>query len=327
MESERPAGVAEGVGAGRAGLHPAGPSVSGRTVGPDGTGEPAAAPPGVQRMPDGVGGAPGVADRPAAPPLPSAVLDGAAGPNGAPVPEPSTNTAATVSEAAAVEFDRVTKTYPTGMTALRDVSLRIAPGEFVFVVGRTGMGKSTLMKMIYREELPTAGRVWVQGTDVTTLPASRVPFLRRRLGVVFQDFKLLPRKTAWENVAFALEVTAAPKSEIAPRVDEALEVVGLAPRADALPGQLSAGEQQRVSIARALVHDPSLLLADEPTGNLDPESSWEIVHLLSRINRGGTTVVVATHDKVIVDAVRHRVVALQAGAIVRDQAYGSYDGQ
>jgi cell division transport system ATP-binding protein len=220
----------------------------------------------------------------------------------------------------------VTKTYPNGMTALDRVSLRIEPEEFVFIVGRTGMGKSTLMKLIYRDEAPTAGRVLVYGTDVTMLPARQIPFLRRRLGVVFQDFKLLPRKTAWENVAFALEVTGTPGREIAPRVDETLEVVGLAGRADSLPGQLSAGEQQRISIARALVHHPSLLLADEPTGNLDPESSWEIVQLLSRINRGGTTIVVATHDKVIVDALRRRVVVIQAGVVVRDDARGSYDG-
>ncbi len=221
----------------------------------------------------------------------------------------------------------MTKTYPKGMTALDRVSLRIEPGEFVFIVGRTGTGKSTLLKMIYREELPTAGRVLVYGTDVTTLPARQIPFLRRRLGVVFQDFKLLPRKTAWENVAFALEVTGTPGSEIAPRVDETLEVVGLAARADALPGQLSGGEQQRISIARALVHRPSLLLADEPTGNLDPESSWEIVQLLSRINQAGTTIVVATHDTVIVDGLRRRVVAIQAGVVVRDEPRGSYDGQ
>ena len=240
--------------------------------------------------------------------------------------DPPAGRAAASPPVAAVEFDRVTKTYPRGVTALDGVSLRIAPGEFVFIVGRTGMGKSTLMKMIYREELPTAGRVRVDGMDVTTLPARRVPFLRRRLGVVFQDFKLLPRRTAWENVAFALEVTGTPRADVAPRVDEALEVVGLAARADALPGQLSAGEQQRISIARALVHRPSLLLADEPTGNLDPESSWEVVQLLAEINQGGTTVVVATHDKGIVDALRRRVIALQAGVVVRDEARGSYDG-
>jgi len=225
---------------------------------------------------------------------------------------------------AVVAFDRVTKVYRGGVTGLRDVSLRIAPDEFVFIVGPTGAGKSTLMRMIYREELPTSGRVVVHGQDVTRLSARQVPYLRRRLGVVFQDFKLLPRKTARENVAFALQVTGAPAGQIAPRVDEVLEVVGLAARADALPGQLSSGEQQRISIARALVHRPPLLLADEPTGNLDPDTSWEIVQLLSQINLRGTTVVVTTHDKMIVDILRRRVIALEGGAIVRDQRHGRY---
>jgi cell division transport system ATP-binding protein len=228
---------------------------------------------------------------------------------------------------AAVEFDHVTKTYATGVTALRDVSLRIAPDEFVFIVGPTGTGKSTLMKLIYREETPTSGCVLVNGTDVTRLPGRQVAFLRRRVGVVFQDFKLLPRKTARENVAFALEVTGTPTADVARRVGEVLEVVGLTARADALPGQLSAGEQQRVSIARALVHRPPLLLADEPTGNLDPDTSWEIVQLLSQINLRATTIVVTTHDKMIVDVLRRRVIALEAGAIVRDQRHGLYGGR
>ncbi|HXX37360.1 MAG TPA: cell division ATP-binding protein FtsE [bacterium] len=227
---------------------------------------------------------------------------------------------------AAVEFDRVTKTYPGGVTAIRDVSLRIAPEEFVFVVGATGTGKSTLMKMIYREVLPTSGRVLVDGRDVTRMPARQVPFLRRRVGIVFQDFKLLPRKTAHENVAFALEVTGVPSREVTRRVMEVLEVVGLAARAHALPGQMSAGEQQRISIARALVHRPPLLLADEPTGNLDPDTSWEIMQLLSQINLRATTVVVTTHDKMIVDVLRRRVIALDGGAVVRDEARGRYGG-
>jgi len=225
-----------------------------------------------------------------------------------------------------VEFWRVSKTYPNGVTALRDVSLRIAAGEFVFVVGPTGVGKSTLMKLVYREELPSAGAVLVGGRDVAHMPAGQVPFLRRRVGVVFQDFRLLPRKTVWENVAFALEVTGAPPEEMAPRVADLLEAVGLGARAGAVPGELSAGEQQRVSIARALVHRPPLLLADEPTGNLDPDTSWEIVQLLSRINLWGTTVVVTTHDKTIVDIFRRRVVALDGGAVVRDEARGGYSG-
>jgi len=246
-------------------------------------------------------------------------------PDAAPVPDlAAEGPREAVGGPAVVAFDRVTKVYRGGVTGLRDVSLRIAPDEFVFIVGPTGAGKSTLMRMIYREELPTSGRVVVHGQDVTRLSARQVPYLRRRLGVVFQDFKLLPRKTARENVAFALQVTGAPAGQIAPRVDEVLEVVGLAARADALPGQLSSGEQQRISIARALVHRPPLLLADEPTGNLDPDTSWEIVQLLSQINLRGTTVVVTTHDKMIVDILRRRVIALEGGAIVRDQRHGRY---
>ncbi len=225
-----------------------------------------------------------------------------------------------------VEFDRVTKAYPTGVVALRDVTLRIEPQEFVFVVGPTGTGKSTLLKLIYREEAPTSGRVLVRGQDVGRMPIRQVPFLRRQLGVVFQDFRLLPRKTARENVAFALEVTGTPPALVDGRVREVLDVVGLAARADALPGELSAGEQQRVSIARALVHRPPLLLADEPTGNLDPDTSWEIVQLLSQINRAGTTVVVTTHDKTIVDILRRRVIAIDGGAVVRDEQRGLYAG-
>jgi cell division transport system ATP-binding protein len=225
-----------------------------------------------------------------------------------------------------VEFRQVSKVYPNGVCALRAVTLGIEPEEFVFIVGPTGTGKSTLTKMIYREELPSSGRVLVEGRDVTRMPARQVPFLRRRVGVVFQDFKLLPLKTAWENVAFALEVTGAPPADIHGRVSEVLEVVGLAGRASAVPGELSSGEQQRVSIARALVHRPPLLVADEPTGNLDPDTSWEIVQLLSQINLRGTTMIVTTHDKTIVDILRKRVIALDDGAVVRDQARGLYAG-
>lgn len=225
-----------------------------------------------------------------------------------------------------VEFRQVNKVYPNGVCALRDVTLRIEPEEFVFIVGATGTGKSTLTKMIYREELPSSGVVLVGGRDVTRMPARQVPFLRRHVGVVFQDFKLLPRKTAWENVAFALDVTGAAPSQIEERVGEVLDVVGLGSRADALPGELSGGEQQRVSIARALVHHPPLLVADEPTGNLDPDTSWEIVQLLSRINLRGTTVIVSSHDKTIVDVLRKRVIALDGGVVVRDEERGLYAG-
>jgi len=228
--------------------------------------------------------------------------------------------------AAMVEFQDVSKIYPNGVQALRGVTLRIEPDEFVFIVGPTGTGKSTLIKLIYREALPSAGRVFVAGNDVSQLPSRQIPYLRRRVGVVFQDFKLLPRKTAWENVAFALDVTGAPRATVDDRVAEVLDVVGLTARSGAVPGELSAGEQQRVSIARALVHRPPLLLADEPTGNLDPDTSSEIIRLLSRINVRGTTVMVATHDKAIVDMLRKRVIALDEGQVVRDQARGLYAG-
>jgi cell division transport system ATP-binding protein len=226
-----------------------------------------------------------------------------------------------------VQFWGVSKRYASGVEALRDVSFEIATGDFVFIVGPTGVGKSTLMKMIYREELPTRGTVRLEGRDVTRVPAREIPFLRRRVGVVFQDFRLLPRKTAWENVAFALEVTGTAPPHAGRRVTELLDIVGLAARADAVPGELSAGEQQRVSIARALVHRPRLLLADEPTGNLDPDTSWEIMQLLARINGDGTTVVVTTHDQTIVDRLRRRVIAIDRGAVVRDEAEGVYAGR
>lgn len=223
-----------------------------------------------------------------------------------------------------IQFDDVVVRYATGVAALQHVTLAIDPGEFVFLVGPTGSGKSTFLKLIQRIERPSAGRVIVDGTDVGALPAARVPALRRRLGVVFQEFKLLPDRTVADNVAFALRVTGTDPVEIAPRVQWALEVVGLAERARDLPARLSGGEQQRVGVARAIVNQPSLLLADEPTGNLDPEAAWEIMHLLSAVNQRGTTVVVTTHNPTLVDILRRRVVALHEGRVVRDEHRGLY---
>jgi cell division transport system ATP-binding protein len=223
-----------------------------------------------------------------------------------------------------VQLDGVTKVFPNGVVALRHVSLCIEPGEFVFVVGPTGTGKSTLLRLVYRDEFPTSGRVVVYRRDITRLRSRGVALLRRRLGVVFQDFKLLPARTAYENVAFALRVIGTPSGEIRPRALRALALVGLEDRANAMPVELSGGEQQRVSIARAIVNDPPLLLADEPTGNLDPGSSWEIIQLLSQINTRGTTVIVTTHNKTIVDVLRRRVIQLAGGQVVRDQIHGLY---
>jgi cell division transport system ATP-binding protein len=223
-----------------------------------------------------------------------------------------------------IQFDGVGKHYPTGVAALQDVTLRIESGEFVFLVGPTGSGKSTFLKLVQRIERPTSGRVMVDGVNVGALPPADVPYLRRRLGVVFQEFKLLVDRSVADNVAFAMRVTGVDPIEIAPRVHWALEVVGLAGRAADLPAGLSGGEQQRVGVARAIVNLPRLLLADEPTGNLDPEAAWEIMHLLSGINLRGTTVVVTTHNPTLVDILRRRVVALNGGRIIRDEHRGLY---
>lgn len=225
-----------------------------------------------------------------------------------------------------IEFADVTVRYPTGVKALKDVSLRINLGEFVYVVGPSGAGKTTLVKLIYLEERPSSGRVFVNNVDVSQVPPRRIPFLRRNIGVVFQDFRLLPRLTAFENVRFAMEAVEAPPKLIHRRVMEALDQVGLAHRADAFPEQLSGGEQQRVALARAIVNRPKILVADEPTGNLDPETSWEIVKLLENISVDGTTVVMATHDREIVNARKKRVIELDGGRIVRDQQRGMYAG-
>jgi len=216
----------------------------------------------------------------------------------------------------------VGKTYPNGKAALRDVDLTLAEGEFVFLVGPSGAGKSTLIKLLIREETPSAGAVILDGRDLSRVPRRRVPLLRRQIGIVFQDFKLLPQGTVRDNVAFALEVTGTPRRKIKPAVDRALAVVGLTAHADQLPTTLSGGEQQRTAIARALVHEPRLIIADEPTGNLDPLISWEIIQLLLRINELGTTVLMATHNAEVVTALRRRVVALEEGRIVRDEVGG-----
>ncbi len=223
-----------------------------------------------------------------------------------------------------IELEGVSKVYPGGRVALHDVSLSVEEGEFVFLVGPTGAGKSTLLRLLYREELPTRGRVRVAGWEVHRLKPRAVPLLRRQLGVVFQDFKLLNDRTVYENVAFALRVVGTPPEWVPGRVRGALELVGLVDRQDAFPRQLSGGEQQRVSIARALANRPRILLADEPTGNLDPETSWEIVKLLSRINLRGTTVLMTTHNKTVVDILRRRVVEVQDGRVVRDEVQGRY---
>ena len=223
-----------------------------------------------------------------------------------------------------IRFQNVTKTYKNGTVALRDVSIEIEKQEFVFLVGASGSGKTTLIRLLLREELPDSGRIWEAGRDIVHLPKWRVPYLRRNIGCVFQDFRLLPNKTVFENVAFALEVIGRPKHVVANQVPQVLELVGLAKKRDNLPSELSGGEQQRVAVARAFVNRLLILLADEPTGNLDPSTSQGIMQLLDRINRTGTTVVVATHDEVLVNWMRRRVIELDRGTIVRDQARGVY---
>ena len=224
-----------------------------------------------------------------------------------------------------IRLREVTKVYDGGTVAIRDVSLDIQKGAFVFLVGPSGSGKSTVIRLLLRQEVVTRGTIWVAGKDITQLPAWKVPFLRRSVGTVFQDFKLLPNKTVGENVAFALEVLGRPRSVIAPQVEQVLELVGLRDKADRYPRQLSGGEQQRVSIARAFVNRPPILLADEPTGNLDPATSVGIMRLLDRINRSGATVVMATHDHAIVDAMQRRVVQLDDGRVIRDEQAGRYE--
>ncbi len=224
-----------------------------------------------------------------------------------------------------IKLENVTKVYKGDHVALRDATLDIAKGEFVFLVGASGSGKSTFIRLLNREEVPENGTIYVAGKDIGGLGSWKVPYLRRNIGYIFQDFKLLPTKTVAENVAFALEVIGKPRHVIKKQVPAILELVGLSDKLASFPAELSGGEQQRVSIARAFVNRPLILLADEPTGNLDPQTSVGIMRLLDRINRTGTTVVMATHDRGIVDTMRRRVIELDRGVIVRDQARGVYE--
>lgn len=223
-----------------------------------------------------------------------------------------------------ITMTNVAKVYPNGSTALDDITVTIEKGDFVFLVGPSGAGKSTFIKLLFREEQPTAGQIVVNGQNIAAIPATEIPFLRRSLGIVFQDFRLLPNKTVFNNVAFAMEVIETPRREIQKRVTSVLDLVGLRDKVRAFPAQLSGGEQQRVAIARAIVNNPQLVIADEPTGNLDPDTSWEIMQIFQRINTAGTTIVMVTHDKQMVDAMKKRVIAIEKGRIVRDQVKGVY---
>jgi cell division transport system ATP-binding protein len=228
-------------------------------------------------------------------------------------------------DAPVIELVDVGMTYPNGKVALADVNVRIGRGDFVFLVGPSGAGKSTFIRLLIREQLPTHGAVRVAGRDLGHMRRSQVPGLRRRIGIVFQDFRLLANKTVAENVAFALDVTGTPGGAIRRRVPQLLSLVGLQDHGHHLPSQLSGGEQQRTAIARALVHDPAILIADEPTGNLDPVTSWEIIQLLIHINQLGTTVLMATHNQEVVNAMRRRVLALEDGHLVRDESAAAYE--
>lgn len=218
-----------------------------------------------------------------------------------------------------ISFQNVTKTYPKGVEALRGVDLEISDGEFLFLVGPSGAGKTTLLKFLIREDLPSSGAIIFKDEDIVSMADHLVPTLRRRIGMVFQDFKLLEKRTVFENVAFALEVLGRNDSDIAQMVPFILQKVGLDEKLEFYPRQLSSGEQQRVAIARALIHEPEVLLADEPTGNLDCENSWQIINLLKQINEWGTTVIMATHDRTIVDSMKKRVVTIERGLIVKDE--------
>ncbi len=226
-----------------------------------------------------------------------------------------------------IRFYDVTKVYPSGATALLSVNTLIKKGEFVFLVGSSGAGKTTFLKLLTKEIVPTRGQVLLNGRNITRLRPREVPYLRRTVRMIFQDYKLLPNKTVYDNVAFALTVIEKPRRQIGPSVDEALKLVGLESKAAVYPDELSGGEQQRVSIARAIVGNPTILLADEPTGNLDMETSWDIMEVLLRVNRRGTTVIMSTHNATIVDGLKQRVIELNNGRIVRDDQKGVYESE
>jgi cell division transport system ATP-binding protein len=223
-----------------------------------------------------------------------------------------------------IEFKNVSKVYQKGVQALININIKIEKGEFVFLVGPSGAGKSTFVKLLLKEEEPTEGRIFINEEDITKLSRRNVPFLRRNISVVFQDFRLLPNKTVYENVAFAMQVVEASSREIRRQVPMILGMVGLSDKASQYPNQLSGGERQRVSIARAIVNNPGILIADEPTGNLDPETAWEIMKVLKQINRRGTTVIMASHAKDIINVMQQRVIALEKGRIIRDEQKGAY---
>jgi cell division transport system ATP-binding protein len=224
-----------------------------------------------------------------------------------------------------IRIKDVVKEYQNGVTALYDVDLRVKKGDFIFVIGASGSGKSTLIKLLHREEKPSKGQIIIGGIDVAKLRNRKVYKLRRKLGVVFQDFKLLPKLTVFENVAFSLEMLGTPREEIIDKTLKSLELVGLKNKAKQFPDQLSGGEQQRVAIARAIVNEPKLLLCDEPTGNLDPKTSWEIMQVLEAINDLGTTVIMATHNRELVDRMKKRVILLDCGKVMKDFEKGTYD--
>ncbi|MWC30592.1 cell division ATP-binding protein FtsE [Paenibacillus sp. MMS18-CY102] len=223
-----------------------------------------------------------------------------------------------------IEMQDIWKTYADGTHALRGVSVQIDRNDFVYLVGPSGAGKSTFMKLIYREEVPTKGQISVNGFNIGKLKPRKIPYVRRNIGVIFQDFRLLPKMTVFENIAFAMEVIEAPRRHMRKRTMEVIEMVGLKGKHNSLPSQLSGGEQQRVAIARAIINNPSVIVADEPTGNLDPETSWGIMNLLEEINFRGATIIMATHNREIVNSLRKRVIAIENGTIVRDEARGEY---